>query len=135
MPRASMDWSDFSSSFKNLWRLCQTFRHSSARFKNPCSDDGAYRDEKSLLYPMLQSDAAKRKTTSSMNACAAKRNRESTLARALTRPPKIAPITSVLSAVDERATDNPETRAVANQAQNRVLRPGTKINGPRFSPE
>jgi len=69
---------------------------------------------KSLLYPMLQNDAAERKTTSSRNACAANRIRESALARAVIRPPSIAPITNAMSAVEERATDSPDTRAVAN---------------------
>src|ERR1700722_5381105 len=63
---------------------------------------------------MLQNDAAERKTTSSRNVCAANRIRESALARALIRPPRIAPVANAMSAVDERATDRPDTRAVAN---------------------
>jgi hypothetical protein len=63
---------------------------------------------------MLQNDAAERKTTSSRNACAANRIRESALARAVIRPPSVAPITNAMSAVDERAMDSPDTRAVAN---------------------
>ena len=63
---------------------------------------------------MPQNDAAERKATSSRNACAANRIRESVFARAVIRPPTIAPIKNATSAVNERATDSPGTRAVAN---------------------
>src|SRR6266566_4965015 len=65
-------------------------------------------------YPMPQNDAANRKATSSRNACAANRICASALARAMIRPPNIAPTRNDKSAVDERAMDSPDTCAVAN---------------------
>src|SRR6266704_115331 len=63
---------------------------------------------------MAQNDAANRKATSSRNACAANRICESGFARAMARPPSIAPTRKAKSAVNERAMDNPDTCAVAN---------------------
>src|SRR5258708_12362647 len=63
---------------------------------------------------MAHNDAAKRKTSSSKNACAANRICESAPARAMIRPPHIAPTRNDKSAVKEYAMDSPGTRAVAN---------------------
>ena len=63
---------------------------------------------------MPQNDAANRKATSRRNAYAANRICESGFARAMTRPPSIAPTRKAKSAVNERAMDSPDTCAVAN---------------------
>jgi hypothetical protein len=63
---------------------------------------------------MLQNDATERKTTSSTNACAANRICEAAPARAMIRPPNIAPTRNDKSAVKEYAMDSPGTLAVAN---------------------
>lgn len=63
---------------------------------------------------MAQKDAASRKATSRRKACAANRICESAPARAVIRPPNIAPTRNEKSAVNERAKDSPGTRAVAN---------------------
>jgi hypothetical protein len=71
-------------------------------------------------YPMPQNEAANRKATSRRNACAANRICESALARAMTRPPSIAPTRKANSAVNERAMESPDTCAVAN-ARNTIF--------------
>ena len=63
---------------------------------------------------MAHNGAAKRKTSSSRNACAANRICESAPARAMIRPPDIAPTKNDKSAAAEYVIDSPGTWAVAN---------------------